>query len=111
MLDIYERDGLIERGLELERMLDDALAPLRDHPAVSEVRSGLGFLAAVQLAPEVLEADAGAVARLAQAAREAGVLVRPLMGAVACSPPLICEQAEIDVLADGFRAGLDALGG
>ena len=43
----------------------------------------LGLLAAVQLAPEVLEQDAGAVAKVAQGAREAGVLVRPLLGAVA----------------------------
>ena len=109
VLDIYERDGLIERGRELERPLADALAPLLDHPAVSEVRAGLGFLAAVQLAPEVLEQDAGAVAKLAQGAREAGVLIRPLMGAIACSPPLTLEQAEIDFLADGIRAGLDAI--
>ena len=34
VLDIYERDGLIERGHELESMLADALAPLADHPAV-----------------------------------------------------------------------------
>jgi len=109
VLDIYEREGLIERGRELERPLADALNPLLDHPAVSEVRAGLGFLAAVQLAPEVLEHDAGAVAKLAQGAREAGVLIRPLMGAIGCSPPLICTQDEIDLLADGIRAGLDAI--
>ena len=63
VLDIYERDGLIERGRELEGPLADALAPLADHPAVAEVRAGLGLLAAVQLAPEVLERDAGAVAQ------------------------------------------------
>ena len=109
VLDIYERDGLIERGRELETPLADALAPLLRHPAVSEVRAGLGFLAAVQLAPEVLEADAGAVAKLAQGAREAGVLVRPLMGAIACSPPLTCGREEIDLLAEAIRHGLDAI--
>ena len=50
------------------------------------------------------------MAKLAQGAREAGVLVRPLMGAVACSPPLTVEQAEIDLLADAIRHGLDGLG-
>ena len=37
------------------------------------------------------------------------MLIRPLMGAVACSPPLTCTQAEIDLLAEGIRAGLDAI--
>ena len=109
VLDVYERDGLLARGQELEGVLADALAPLADHPAVSEVRAGLGLLAAVQLAPEVLERDSGAVARLAQGAREAGVLIRPLLGAVACSPPLTIEPDEIALLADGIRHGLEAL--
>jgi adenosylmethionine-8-amino-7-oxononanoate aminotransferase len=109
VLDIYESEGLLSRGQELERPLADALAPLADHPAVSEVRAGLGLLAAVQLAPEVLERDPAAVARVAQGAREAGVLVRPLLGAVAVSPPLTVEQEHLDLLAEGIRAGLDAV--
>jgi len=109
VLDVYERDGLFERSRELEGRLAAALAPLASHPAVSEVRAGLGLLAAVQLAPEVLEHDAGAVARVAQGAREAGVLVRPLLGAVAMSPPLTIEPAEIDLLVDAIRHGLDSL--
>ncbi len=68
------------------------------------MRGGLGFLAAVSVAPG---ADAGAVARLAAGARRAGVLVRPLLGGVAVSPPLICEQEHIDLLAQAIEAGLD----
>jgi putrescine aminotransferase len=109
VLDVYEREALIERGRELERPLADALAPLAGHPAVSEIRAGLGLLAAVQLSPDALEADAGAVARVAQGAREAGVLIRPLMGAVAVSPPLTVEQEHIELLADAIRRGLDSL--
>ena len=109
VMDVYERDGLFERARELEGALADALAPLADHPAVAEVRAGLGLLAAVQLAPEALEADAGAVAKVAPGAREAGVLVRPLLGAVAMSPPLTIEQEHIDLLAQAIRAGLDSL--
>jgi adenosylmethionine-8-amino-7-oxononanoate aminotransferase len=111
VLDIYERDDLIGRGRELEGALRDTLAPLADHPAVAEVRAGLGLLAAVQLTPDALQHDPGAVARIAAGAREAGVLVRPLLGALAVSPPLIVEQEHLDLIADGFRAGLDALNG
>ena len=109
VLDVYEREGLIERGRELERPLADALAPLARHPAVSEVRAGLGLLAAVQLSPDALAADAGAVARVAQGAREAGVLIRPLLGAVAVSPPLTVEAEHVELLASAIRHGLDLL--
>ena len=104
VIDIYEREDLIRRGQDLEQPLHDALAPLAAHSAASEVRAGLGFLAAVAVAPD---ADPGAAARLAAGAREAGVLVRPLLGGVAVSPPLTCEQEHIDLIADAIRAGLD----
>src|SRR4051794_22310512 len=105
-LDIYEAEDIIRRGRDLEQPLYDALKPLADHPGASEVRGGLGFLAAVSVASD---ADAGAVARLAAGARRAGVLVRPLLGGVAVSPPLICEQEHIDLLTQAITAGLDAV--
>ena len=109
VLDIYERDGLIERGRELEGPLHDALSPLAAHPAVGEVRSGLGFLAAVALSPEAIEEDAGAVARVAATARDAGVLVRPLPGAIGMSPPLTVEQEHLELLSSAIAHGLDQL--
>ena len=89
VLDIYEREDIIPRGRELEQALADALAPLAEHPAVASVRAGTGLLAAVQLAPEAIERDSAAIAKVAAGAREAGVLLRPLLGALAVSPPLI----------------------
>ena len=109
VLDIYARENIIPRGRELERPLADALAPLAEHPAVSEVRSGLGLLAAVQLSPEALENEPAAVARVTQGARDAGVLVRPLLGSIAVSPPLVVEPDHITQIADALRAGLDRL--
>src|SRR3954470_4318509 len=109
VLDIYEREGIIERGRTLEGPLRDALAPLAAHPAVAEVRSGMGLLAAVQLSEDVLAREPAAVAKLAGAAREAGVLIRPLLGAAAVSPPLVVEPEHLEQIADGFRIGLDRL--
>jgi putrescine---pyruvate transaminase len=111
VLDVYDRENIIPRGRELERPLLDALAPLESDPAVAEVRGGLGLLAAVQLAPDVLQRDPNAVAKVAAGAREAGVLLRPLLGSLAVSPPLIVEQEHVDQIADGYRAGLDRLRG
>jgi adenosylmethionine-8-amino-7-oxononanoate aminotransferase len=110
VLDIYEREDLIGRGRALEGPLRDALAPLAHRPEVGEVRAGLGFLAAVELSEDALAEDPGAVARLAAGAREAGVLVRPLLKGVAVSPPLICDETHIDLLRQGIEAGLERIG-
>jgi adenosylmethionine-8-amino-7-oxononanoate aminotransferase len=107
VLDVYERDELIGRGRELERPLLDALTPLGDDPAVGEIRGGMGFLAAVALSDDALAADPGAVAKVAAGAREAGVIVRPLLKGVAMSPPLISQPEHIELLVQGIRAGLD----
>lgn len=106
VLDIYEAEQLIPRGQELEQPLADGLATLADHPAAAEIRSGLGFLAAIGVSPD---ADAGAPARLVAGARAKGVLVRAVVGGVAMSPPLTTEQAHLDLLVEGLRAGLDAV--
>jgi putrescine---pyruvate transaminase len=109
VMDIYERESVLTRGRELEGPLADALGTLADHPAVGEVRAGCGLLGAVQLAPDVLEHDGAAVAKVAQGAREAGVLLRPLLGSLAVSPPLIGEPSHLEQIAVAIRAGLDAL--
>jgi putrescine---pyruvate transaminase len=102
-LDILERDGLIERGNELETELTEALEPLAGHPLVSEVRSGTGVMAAVQLADPTLADRASLVAR------EHGVITRVLLGgALQISPPLVITRDELDEIASGLAAALDA---
>lgn len=107
-LDIYERDGLIARGRELERPLADALGALLDHPLVAEVRAGTGLMGGLDLVPEA-RALPGAGALWQRGARAAGVLVRPLGGGVAVSPPLTITTEQIHEMADGIRGGLDAV--
>jgi putrescine---pyruvate transaminase len=109
VLDAYEAEDLIPRGQELEEPLLRALAPLAAHPAVGEVRGGVGLLGAVALSEDALGSDPGAVAKVAAGAREAGVLVRPLLRGVAVSPPLIVDESHLTDLADAIRAGLERL--
>ncbi|MDX8153863.1 aminotransferase class III-fold pyridoxal phosphate-dependent enzyme [Patulibacter brassicae] len=109
-LDLYEREGLIERGAELEVPLADALAPLDGHELVGEVRAGLGLLAGIDLADDVLAACPGAPQAWALGAREAGVLVRPLARGVAVSPPLTVSLRDIARIGDALHAGLEAVG-
>lgn len=107
-LDVLEDEGLLARGHQLEGPLHDALAPLAEHELVDEVRGGTGFLAAVALAPEMLERgiDPGAFARIV---RRSGVLVRPLGSAVAVSPPLTATEEHLEQIAAAIHAGLEAV--
>ena len=105
-ISVLERDGLIERGRELEGALLDALKPFEDHAAVAEVRGGTGLMAAVALTDEVLAEHPDAVMRVAMGARAEGVLVRPLGRALAVSPPLTIDSEHLQLIAGAFDAGL-----
>jgi putrescine aminotransferase len=106
-LNILESEGLLNRALDLERWLDEALQPLSDNAYVREVRSGLGAIAAVELEPDVVAA--GGIPKLFSAARDAGVLSRPLTSSVALSPPLIIEQDEVSTIAEVLESALETL--
>ena len=109
-IDILEREELPMRAKAMEGSLLDALKQLTDHDLVEGVRGGVGLLAAVQLREDLVEADPAVGARVGAATREAGVLVRPLVGgALAVSPPLTIDDSEIHEAVDGIRAGLDAV--
>jgi adenosylmethionine-8-amino-7-oxononanoate aminotransferase len=108
-LNIYEREGVIERGRDLEQPLAEALWPLAESGLVKEVRAGLGFLAGIELTDEALARDPAIVIKWQRACRAAGVLVRPLGRGIAVSPPLTCDEEEIEVLAAGIERGLEAI--
>lgn len=105
-LDILDREKLIPRVLELEGELTDALRPLREHALVTEVRSGTGFLAAIQLDAA---AGPGLPGRVLARLRTAGVLTRVLTGgALQVSPSLVSNDADLEHLADAVTQALDA---
>lgn len=107
-LDIMEREGLATRARELERELTEALSPLVEHELVSELRSGLGALAAVQIDPALLADDPGLSDRVTLTARRHGVLTRTLTGGgLQISPPLVIRREQLDELAGGLRGALD----
>lgn len=108
-LDIMEREQLVSRALDLEVRLTEVLEPLGRHPFVSEVRSGTGVLAAVQIDQSAIDADPSLPARATAASRDAGVITRALGGgSLQVSPPLTINDAELDELVTGLEVGLDA---
>jgi putrescine---pyruvate transaminase len=102
-LDLLERDGLLERGRELEDDLHDALRQLADHELVEEVRGGVGLLGAIGLPADV------APPQVAMLARRSGVLVRPLGAGVAVSPPLTATPEHFELIVEALSTALDAL--
>jgi putrescine---pyruvate transaminase len=108
-LDIVEREQLVARVRELEPALAAALAPLARHELVSEVRTGAGLLAAVEIAPAARDADPGLGGRVVTAARKRGVITRLLRGvALQVSPPFVISAAELHQISEILTAALDA---
>ncbi len=104
---ILEREELPARALQLEKQLEESLAPLADHERVEEVRSGTGVLAAVQPTSAAL-ADPSYAPRLVAACREAGVITRTLAtGALQVSPALVIDQEGLEELTAGIAAALE----
>jgi putrescine---pyruvate transaminase len=111
-IDLLESEGLVDRVAGLESVLADAVRPLAGHSLVSEVRAGLGLLAAVQIATDAVAADPGLGARLVTDIRRRGVITRLLRGgALQVSPPFVITAGEITQIADTFAAALDAAAG
>jgi adenosylmethionine-8-amino-7-oxononanoate aminotransferase len=106
-IEILEREGLLTRGRELEEELLQNLSPLVDNDQVSEVRGGVGLLAAVELRPEVLQRNPKAPVEIYKRARESGVLVRPLGKGVAVSPPLTVEKQHLDLIGEVLAQALN----
>lgn len=113
---LIEEENLVEtarvNGLYLHQQLH---AAFDEHPAVGEIR-GLGMLAGLQLVADKAQrvlpsASAKWPLRVANAAREQGVIVRPLptVGAIAMSPPLTFSQTQIDLLVKVLRRSVDEL--
>ena len=95
--------GLIILGFGLAS-LARALAPLRDHPLVEDLRTGSGFMAGVQLRPEV-SAD-----QVAIACTEAGVLMRLIHNnTLHISPPFVVTDDEVALIATTITSALDGL--
>jgi putrescine aminotransferase len=108
-LDIIKREGLLQRGRELEDEIASALRTLEGADLVGEVRAGLGALGAVAFAPDALAAHPDLPQRTFAQARARGVLVRPLGDGVAISPPLVVTRDEVEHAAEVIGEALEAV--
>jgi putrescine---pyruvate transaminase len=104
-LDILEREDLVTRVDALQHRLAAALRPLAAYDVVSEVRAGVGLLAAVDYTPDAKAA--GVPTKVLAALRERGVLTRNLAsGALQISPPFVVDDAQIAELGAAIAGAL-----
>jgi adenosylmethionine-8-amino-7-oxononanoate aminotransferase len=107
VMDIIQREGLIQRAKDLEDELYNALLALEELEVVAKIRRGVGALAAIQL--DVGD-DETLPYRAAEVCRSAGVLTRAVGGGgLQVSPPLIMTSDQVDEMASLFGAGLRSL--
>ncbi|MFC0109743.1 aminotransferase family protein [Kibdelosporangium aridum] len=105
-LDIVEREDLLSSAARLESTLDKEVSTLAVHPAVAEVRSGFGAVAAVQMA------DAADVFPMIRLLRKHGVSGRAVgAGGLQISPALTMTDSEVSEMVAGFDEALRELQG
>jgi adenosylmethionine-8-amino-7-oxononanoate aminotransferase len=106
-LDIVEREDLPGNAARMGKRLLDGLKPLAESCSiVGEVRGkglmvGLDFVSDKQ-ARTPMDPGAGIVERIASYAREEGAIVRPAGSVIILSPPLVIQEAEIDIIVDAL---------
>ncbi|MCY3814841.1 MAG: aminotransferase class III-fold pyridoxal phosphate-dependent enzyme, partial [Gammaproteobacteria bacterium] len=106
-LDVYQDQGLFERGKETGKLLGDALQALKGKPYVIDIRD-FGMLGAVELEP----VPDKPTARAQEAFRHCfdnGLLVRTTGDTIALCPALIAEESHIAELVDKLARVLDSL--
>jgi beta-alanine--pyruvate transaminase len=103
-LDIYEREGLLTRVLEIEPAWAEAIHSVRGSPHVTDIRN-FGLMGAIDLAPRPGAPGArGYAALLAGLSR--GLLLRASGDTLAFSPPLIVTVDQIGEMFETVKAVL-----
>jgi adenosylmethionine---8-amino-7-oxononanoate aminotransferase len=107
-LKIFDSEPVFDRIAAIERIHAQRLPPLKQHPAVGDVRS-IGTVAAVEIKAE----DTGYLSRLRPFLYgfflEKGVLLRPLGNILYILPPYVITPDELHYIYDSIAEALDRL--
>jgi beta-alanine--pyruvate transaminase len=97
VLDIYRDENLFERSAELSPYWEEGVHSLKGLPGVTDIRN-LGLAAGIDLAATGAVGTRGYNAFVK--AFELGLMIRQSGDAIAMSPPLVIEKAQIDEIID-----------
>ena len=118
-LEIFEREGLVERAAAIGRRLLAGLETLRELPVVGDVR-GLGLMAGVELVEDrgAKTPAVGLGARVLAEARARGLVTRvrpgqtgayPIGDTICLAPPLVITEAQVDRIVEVLRESIRAV--
>ena len=110
-LRILEEEKIVEHTAEISPYFAKKWSKLRDHPLVGEVRL-CGLLGAIQMTPNASSRAAfgqpGSVGKIFKdLAVQNGVMLRAVKDSIACSPPLVITEVEIDKIVSAAWKTLD----
>ncbi|MBF0332858.1 MAG: aspartate aminotransferase family protein [Alphaproteobacteria bacterium] len=115
-LDIFAERDILGHVAQVGPRLQAGLKALESHPLVGQAR-GVGLIGALELVADKntrahFPPERGIGAQVVEAAQNAGVILRAMMGdSIAFSPPLIITEDEIDEMLAMTRAALDEVAG
>ncbi|GGG67566.1 adenosylmethionine--8-amino-7-oxononanoate transaminase [Corynebacterium pelargi] len=96
-VDLASDPAVLEQVAGIEQILQEELAPLKEHPSVADVRV-LGAIGVVEMRQPV------DMQKATQAVMEQGVWLRPFGKLVYTMPPYICQASEIRRICDAIKA-------
>ncbi len=105
-MDVYKKEGLFERALEMEQRWGDAIHSLKGLPHVIDLRN-LGLIGAIELQPIEGQPTKRAMDVFARCFDD-GLLIRTTGDTIALSPPLIIEDQHIERIVDTLTRALKA---
>ncbi|HTU81941.1 MAG TPA: aminotransferase class III-fold pyridoxal phosphate-dependent enzyme [Candidatus Acidoferrales bacterium] len=106
-LELFEREGTLQRAAALARRAASRLEYLARHRLVRDVRQA-GCMIGVELRSELLDAGGHATAawRVADALYDRGQFTRPIGDTIQLVPPLSSSEEEIEEFFDALEAEL-----
>jgi len=105
-LDIYQKDGLFERGRALSPYFLDAMFSLKDLPIVADIR-GYGMLAAIDVHPQGGPGKRGHL--LQKKLFDNGLHLKATGDCEIIAPPFIAEKSHIDTITGILRKTLTGI--
>ena len=117
VLEILERESLVERSAQMGEHLSERLEQLRGHPNVFDVR-GRGLLQAVELVAdretgEPFPVGAGLTAKVVAAGIGNGVFFYPggcgeAQDVITLGPPFIIDEQQIDTIVSALESAIES---
>jgi beta-alanine--pyruvate transaminase len=106
-IEIYERENLFNKAIELESYWAEALHSLREFDVVKDIRN-IGLVGAIEFKPSDKAGERGYKV-FHECFWQHNALVRCTADTIAMSPPLIIEKNQIDELMDAMRKAIKSL--